>query len=490
MALDDNALTPSLDEPSSLSTQLLKPKPAATDPLSSPLALAPAPSAPPTTSQPAGSDPLTAPKGSTTTATATPTNPIQPPPLATTDPLAFAPSTTPYVSSAGQTFVGGTQPTDANGNVTGSGVLGYGSVPGSNGQLTDLGGGQWAPTPGVDLSNGITRVLDPILPPGYGTPEWYAGTAAEPSVDEMNAAALAQATGQPMPTGWGGAMPSPGAGMPSASGANLVPASGLASLVPSGSPSGSPAVPTGPANGTPAGGGASIVPGVPGTAPGNAPAGVGAGNVGAGVGLTPTTVANALTNSTISPNNTVDRVKLAQDSLNNTIQNILDPQYEANLRDAQRHAFGAGRGVSGQLRTNLGDIGSDYQRTKANLASTLLNAATNGSIEDLYRNIGIAQQQQGFQAGQQQTAFGNALQQLLAGSSGDPSQIALVLAQIYGGQAQNAGNAATNYANSSAANASASQVPPWLMNLITSGQMNSILNQGIPGVQTTPGGGY
>ncbi len=416
-------------------------------------------------------------------------------------------------------------------------MLGTGTIGG----LVNLGGGQYAPIPGSDVSGGVSMGgLAPLLTQGYQAPGTvtaqgkivgFDNATGQPMYDTRYTDPNVQTTQAAMPTAQDmlnefeatsrGLIPSGDsggagyavktsdlagllAGNPGApSAAN---GGGSAAPLPSnGSPApvagGSPTPPTGPANDVshPSTPGFSGLLGAASGTSGNStgtPVGVpssGAspsGLVGSGVNLTPTTVDNALTNSTISPNNTVDRQKLAEDSLKSWATNVGDPQYEANLRDAQRHAFGAGRGVSGQLRTNLGNVESDYGRTKANMASTLMNAATNGSIEDLYRNIGIAQQQQGFQNTQQQQAFGNSLQQLLAGSSGDPSQLALALAQIYGGQAGQAGSSAANLLNQQGQSAQSSQIPQWLQDLVTSGSMNSILQQGVPGVQTTPGMGY
>lgn len=191
----------------------------------------------------------------------------------------------------------------------------------------------------------------------------------------------------------------------------------------------------------PAGGGSS---GSAGGASGGA-----SGGANAGVGTTPTDPLNALTQQTIAPDSSVDRVKLAQDAFNNAVTNDLNPQFQKDLRDTSALSFGAGRGVSGMNRTSLGNVQSDYERTKANLENNLLNSATTGSIEDMYRNLGIAQQQQGFQADQQKTAFGQnlalqqlsdserqqlfneALQQFYAGNISDPGQFYEFIAGQY-----------------------------------------------------------
>jgi len=210
-------------------------------------------------------------------------------------------------------------------------------------------------------------------------------------------------------------------------------------------------------------------------------AGSGSATPNAGVGLTPTNPDQSLLGQTITPNNSVDRVKTFQDALNSTIQNVLDPAEQARMRDLNRYSFGNGRGVSGMARTSEGDVASDYGRQIKDLAAQGLAGATTGSIDDMYRNLGIAQQQQGFQ--QQQlndafnqsaqslglqdsltnSAFERALQQENAGYANDPSNIDLILSQIFGNQASQAGNAAAglfgqmgNKAGQQSANGSAS----------------------------------
>jgi hypothetical protein len=209
----------------------------------------------------------------------------------------------------------------------------------------------------------------------------------------------------------------------------------------------------------------SAAPVVGGPSVGGAPAanpsipGATSGTGGAGVNLTPTTADNALTNQTISAGPMADRFKIASDQYN-AAKAASEPGYLADLREANRGAFGAGRGVSGMLRTTRGNIESDRQNTLAKQQSDLLNGALTGSIDDAYKNLGIAQQQQGFQNQQQQQAFGNQVtaDQLLeyltngafnrgqaqqqAGYANDPSNVALILSSIFGNQATGAGQAA------------------------------------------------
>lgn len=230
----------------------------------------------------------------------------------------------------------------------------------------------------------------------------------------------------------------------------LLPANGL---TPSGGPSMNP---------SPSGGGLSLPMSVAGASE-SAPAGSGVVSPvqnNGGVGLSAINPDNSLINQTIAPNSNVDRVKLNQQSLQSTIDNILHPALDAASRDVAARSFGAGRGVSGMNRTAQGNLASDYGRQIADLTNQSNTNAVGGSIEDMYRNLGIAQQQQGFQAGQQQNAFGQSLaeQQLQdqltnsafgraatqeqLGFANDPSNIALILSQIFGNQSSQAGNAA------------------------------------------------
>ncbi len=222
------------------------------------------------------------------------------------------------------------------------------------------------------------------------------------------------------------------------------------------------------------------------------------GNSGAGYNLTPTTPSTALSNSTITPGPGVDRFKIAQDEYN-AAKAASEPGYQADLTLADRMAAGAGTIGSGQLNTSLGNIANTRQSTLAKQQSDFLNQALTGTIADQYQNIGIAQQQQGVQIGQQNTAFNQqmsvqqlmdseqgqqwtmqmqalgfnaqqiqqafenqvqtqqlsdsennqsfnqAMQKLLVGSAGDPSGIELIMMQVYGMDAEAAAKAAANY---------------------------------------------
>ena len=247
------------------------------------------------------------------------------------------------------------------------------------------------------------------------------------------------------------------------------PSSGLGSLLAQLGQGGTSGAPGGPATGagTPSSGIGSLL----------AQLGLGQGQGGqannGGATLTPTTAQNALTNQTISPGPATDRFKIAQDQYD-AAQQASQPGYEASLRDANRQAFGAGRGVSGQLRTSLGDLAANRATQLDSERRGFLDNALTGSIDDAYKNLGIAQQQQGFQNTQQQEAFSNAIQQALAqeqlisgaygraagneqaGYANDPSQIALILSQIFGSQASQAGNAASGLFNQQGQNSGGS----------------------------------
>jgi hypothetical protein len=156
---------------------------------------------------------------------------------------------------------------------------------------------------------------------------------------------------------------------------------------------------------------------------------------------------------------------LAKSNFENFAQST-DPEYQATLRDANTAGAGAGQLGSGMLRGRLGDIATTRARDLQTAATQNLNDATSGSIDDAYKNIGIAQQQQGFQQSQQQSAFSQqqqtqAMQEALkngdfqryyqllqAGYQGNPADTQLALAGDYGSQSSAAGAAAGGLAGS------------------------------------------
>lgn len=100
---------------------------------------------------------------------------------------------------------------------------------------------------------------------------------------------------------------------------------------------------------------------------------------------------------------TTDRFKLAGDQFD-TFAKSTDPIYQKSLKDATGAAAATGRLGSGQLRTSYGDLAANRALQLDTERSSLLQQAINDSISDEYKNVAIAQQQQGFQAGQQQNA--------------------------------------------------------------------------------------
>lgn len=214
--------------------------------------------------------------------------------------------------------------------------------------------------------------------------------------------------------------------------------------------------------------------------------------------LTNTDPNNALTTKTIGAPAQNDPVQMAL-SAYNTFRQSTDPQYQADLRDATRHAAATGTIGSGSLNTSLGNIANTRQNTLSTEEQGLLNGALGTQNENAYRNTGIAQQQQGFQQGQQDTAFNQALQQAMYGSQGDPSQLGLALSAIFGQQASQAGSNLGSLISGSTQNGSTQQILQQILGGLTgsggSGAgavdpetqkiLDSILQGGVPGMQTT-----
>lgn len=135
------------------------------------------------------------------------------------------------------------------------------------------------------------------------------------------------------------------------------------------------------------------------------------GAVGGGPTLTPTDPNNPLTGQTITPGNTADRWQLAQQKFDQFVEGT-DPAYKAALRDANRMGAAAGGLGSGQLRTNIGDLAATRGREMDLSKRGFLTDALEGSIGDAWKEIGLTQQQQGFQSEQQQRAFENELRRM------------------------------------------------------------------------------
>lgn len=216
---------------------------------------------------------------------------------------------------------------------------------------------------------------------------------------------------------------------------------------------------------------------------------------GTGVALTPTDPNNPLTTQTIAPDNAVDRFKLAEERFN-TFTKSTDPAYQAALRDAKRTGAAVGGLGSGQLRTRVGDLANQRGLALDTSRDTLMQEALGGSIEDMYRNVGIAQQQQGFQQGQQQqgfenelrrlgfseemlnSAFGRSLQQWMAGQTGGTgSSTALLGAKEAGNAGSDALAALEAFARQRAASGVGGSGGPAVSTLPTTSQPDDALSK-------------
>lgn len=204
-----------------------------------------------------------------------------------------------------------------------------------------------------------------------------------------------------------------------------------------------------PASGGPSGAGAPA--GAPPTPTGTA----GMGNV----ARTATQPGTALTTQTLSRAPGADRYQLALQGLKDW-NAASAPEFEADRRSTERRAAGRGQLGSGMLRTREGDLVANREKQRQYMASNALRDALTGSIEDSFRDVGVAQQQQGFQQGQQESAFEQALREAQGedaltnsafnrdlqrsawGSQGNPGATQLDLADIYAKQAAGATGAA------------------------------------------------
>lgn len=184
-----------------------------------------------------------------------------------------------------------------------------------------------------------------------------------------------------------------------------------------------------------------------------------------GPSLIDSTGAGDYTGKTIQPGASTDRFGIAKSRLDEFAK-ASDPYYQKSLRDATSQAAAGGRIGSGMLRTSLGDLAYNRDLQLDSAGKGFLNNALEGSIDDSYKNIGIAQQQQGFQSDQQKTAFDQAIRNeqlnealrqgdfsryyaiLNAGEAGNPSDTALSLSNSYGNQASDAGQGAANLVGS------------------------------------------
>ena len=127
---------------------------------------------------------------------------------------------------------------------------------------------------------------------------------------------------------------------------------------------------------------------------------------------------NDLRYQTITPNQSTDRYGIAQTKFEDFAKST-DPYYAKTKRDLIGQGAAKGQLGSGMLRTSLGDAANLRNIQLDTAKSQFLTDALNNSIEDAYRNIGIAQQQQGRQDTQASNAFN---QNLAMGDFGLRSQ--------------------------------------------------------------------
>ena len=118
-----------------------------------------------------------------------------------------------------------------------------------------------------------------------------------------------------------------------------------------------------------------------------------------------------LTGRTIQRTPAQDRFAIAQQRFDDFVRSS-EPQYQAALRQANRLGAAQGRLGSGSLRSDFGNLARDRGTLMRTMGNEFLRNALEGKIEDQFRDIGIAQQQQGFQNQQQQQAFENELRRL------------------------------------------------------------------------------
>ncbi len=286
--------------------------------------------------------------------------------------------------------------------------------------------------------------------PTFGTFGTKTGTAtaADPAEQERLLAGMAAGS---IPSG-----PSSGGAAPA------LPSAAPAPLPAPSSPGAPPAAPTPPGLPGPAPAPSSGAPlGTPkpayNVAPSSAPT------------LTPTDPNNPLTNQTIDYGPLADRFKVAQSELDNW-NKTSDPQFQADLRAAMQKAAAGGALGSGMLQTGLGDIALSRETQRQGMGTSFLNNALTGTIQDAKDRTSLAERQQGFQAGQQGTAFnqgvteaqledqltGNQfqreLQKLIAGSSGNPADTQLALSGIFGNAGADASNALSGLIKGKTAN--------------------------------------
>jgi len=138
-----------------------------------------------------------------------------------------------------------------------------------------------------------------------------------------------------------------------------------------------------------------------------------------------------------------DRGQLAQQTFQQ-LTDITEPQYQQDLRQVGQSAAQYGRLNSGLTTSELGDVGLQRQKYLGNLAQQLSTQSAGQTLQDRLSQLGalsgLDQQQyqnltgeRGYQAGQSQQAYNNAL--AASGLTG-PSPVSLGIAGQYGQNAQ------------------------------------------------------
>jgi hypothetical protein len=183
------------------------------------------------------------------------------------------------------------------------------------------------------------------------------------------------------------------------------------------------------------------------------------GVTGGQTSLTPVDPNNDLRGQQIAPSNGVDRFSIAKSRMSDWLANEL-PQFQHELRNHIQGGAALGRLGSGMLRTDVGNLDLAEQQKANAMQRSFLQDALEGTIGDARSNRDELRRERDYQTGQQQTAFqqevirqqlqealksgdfSRAIQLLSAGSSGNPGDMAMMLAQLYGNQAGAAGQGA------------------------------------------------
>ena len=144
-----------------------------------------------------------------------------------------------------------------------------------------------------------------------------------------------------------------------------------------------------------------------------------------------------LTSQLITPGATTDPLTLAQQYMSAWDQ-ANNPQFQANLRDANRYAASSGAIGSGALASSLGDVVQNEAILRNAAEQNFLTNAETQSVSAAFQKVQILLQEQQFQAQQQATAFGQAATTEQLGMQNNPAEMQLALAQIFQGLSSSA----------------------------------------------------